>query len=45
MLLGRKAITNLGSILKKQKILRRGGNNTQKSYTKWIFIIQITMMV
>ena len=31
--------------LKKQKILRRGGKNTQKNYTKKIFITQITMMV
>ena len=29
----------------KQKILRRGGKNTQKNYTKKIFITQITMMV
>ena len=29
----------------KQKILRRGGNNTQKNYTKKSFMIQITMMV
>ena len=28
-----------------QKILRRGGKNTQKNYTKNIFITQITMMV
>ena len=31
--------------LKKQKILRRGGKNTQKNYTKKIFITQITRMV
>ena len=31
--------------LKKQKILRRGGKNTQKNYTKKIFMTQITMMV
>ena len=30
---------------KKQKILRRGGKNTQKNYTKKIFMTQITMMV
>ena len=29
----------------KQKILRRGGKNTQKNYTKKIFTTQITMMV
>ena len=29
----------------KQKILKRGGKNTQKNYTKKIFMIQITMMV
>ena len=27
------------------KILRRGGKNTQKIYTKKIFMTQITMMV
>ena len=31
--------------LPKQKILRRGGKNTQKNYTKKIFINQITIMV
>jgi len=31
--------------LKKQKILRRGSKNTQKNYTKKIFIMQITTMV
>ena len=30
-----------GRDLKKQKILRRGGKNTQKSYTKKIFMTQI----
>ena len=30
---------------RKQKILRRGGKNTQKNYTKKIFMTQITMMV
>ena len=29
----------------KQKTLRRGGKNTQKSYTKKIFMTQITTMV
>ena len=29
----------------KQKILRRGGKNTQKNYTRKIFTTQITMMV
>ena len=28
----------------KQKILRRGGKNTQKNYTKKILMIQITTM-
>ena len=31
--------------LTKQKILRRGGKNTQKNYTKKIFTIQIIMKV
>ena len=42
---------NMGSIkdrngvdLKKQKVLRRGGNNTQ-NYTKNIFMTQIPMVV
>jgi len=30
---------------KKQKILRRGGKNTQKNYTKKILLIRIIMMV
>ena len=34
-----------GLDLKKQKILRRGGENTQKSYTKNIFMTWITTMV
>ena len=34
-----------GIDLQKQKILRRGGNNTQKNYPKKIFITQITTMV
>ena len=29
----------------KQKILRTGGNNTQKNYTKKIIMTQITTMV
>ena len=31
--------------LKKQKILRRGGKNTQKNYTKNILMIQIAMIL
>ena len=31
--------------LKKQKILRRGGKNTQKNYTKKILMNQITTVV
>ena len=31
--------------LTEQKILRRGGNNTQKNCTKIIFMTQITTMV
>ena len=34
-----------GMDLKKQKILRRGGKNTQKNCTKKIFMTQIIMMV
>ena len=34
-----------GMDLQKQKILRRGGKNTQKNYTKKIFMTQIIMMV
>ena len=34
-----------GMDLKKQKILRRGGKNTQKNCTKKIFMTQITTMV
>ena len=33
-----------GMDLKKQKILRRGGKNTQKNYAKKIFITQINTM-
>ena len=32
-------------LIQKQKILRRGGKNTQKSYTKKIFMTQIITMV
>ena len=34
-----------GMDLEKQKILRRGGKNTQKNYTKTIFTTQIITMV
>ena len=34
-----------GMDLKKQKILRRDGKNTQKKYTKKIFMTQIAMTV
>ena len=34
-----------GMDLTEQKILRRGGKNTQKNYTKKIFMTQITMAV
>ena len=34
-----------GMDLTEQKILRRGGKNTQKNYTKKIFTTQITIMV
>ena len=34
-----------GMDLKKQKILRRDGKNTQKNYTKKIFMTQIITMV
>ena len=34
-----------GMDLTEQKILRRGGNNTQKNCTKKIFTTQIIMMV
>ena len=34
-----------GTDLQKQKILRRGGKNTQKNYTKKIFMTQIITMV
>ena len=35
----------MGSIKQKQKILRRGGKNTQKNCTKKSFMTQIIMMV
>ena len=34
-----------GMDLAEQKILRRGGKNTQKNYTKKIFMTHITTMV
>ena len=34
-----------GVDLQKQKILRRGGKNTQKNYSEKNFMIQITTMV
>ena len=34
-----------GMDLTEQKILRRGSKNTQKNYTKRIFMTQITTMV
>ena len=34
-----------GMDVQKQKILRRGGKNTQKNYTKKIFMTQIITMV
>ena len=34
-----------GTHLTKQKILRRSGKNTQKNYTKMIFMAQTTTMV
>ena len=34
-----------GMDIQEQKILRRGGKNTQKNYTKKIFMTQITTMV
>ena len=34
-----------GMDLQKQKILRRGGKNTQENYTKKIFMTQIIMVV
>ena len=40
----KKKILSRGG-MRKQKILRRDGKNTQKNYTKKIFMTQITMMV
>ena len=34
-----------GMDLREAEILRRGGNNTQKNYTKKIFMTQTNMMV
>ena len=34
-----------GMDLTEAEVLKRGGKNTQKNYTKKIFMIQITMMV
>ena len=34
-----------GMDLTEKKVLRRGGKNTQKNYTKNILMIQITMVV
>ena len=34
-----------GLDLTEAEVLRRGGKNTQKNYTKEIFMTQITMMV
>ena len=38
-------LTEMVWSLQKQKILRRGGKNTQKNYTKKIFMTQIIMKV
>ena len=38
-------LTEMVWSLQKQKILRRGGKNTQKNYTKKILMTQIIMMV
>ena len=38
-------IKDRNSMEQKQKILRRGGKNTQKNYTKKIFTTQIITMV
>ena len=42
--MGKKKDRN-GRDLTKQKMLRRGGKNTQKNYTKKIFMTQIITMV
>ena len=38
-------INDRNVILKKQKILKRGGKNTQKNYTKKIYMTQINTVV
>ena len=38
-------LTEMVWSLQKQKILRRGGKNTQKNYTKKILMTQIIMMM
>ena len=38
-------LTEMVGTLQKQKILRRGGKNTQKNCTKMIFMTQIITMV
>ena len=38
-------LKQLSASIQKQKILRRGGKNTQKNCTKNIFTTQIIMMV
>ena len=40
----KKKILSRGG-MRKQKILRRDGKNTQKDYTKKIFMTQITTLV
>ena len=42
--MGTKKDRNVMDLIE-QKILRRGGKNTQRNYTKKIFMTQITMMV
>ena len=39
------SIKDRNGMEQKQKILRRGGKNTQKNYTKKIFMTQKTTMV
>ena len=43
--MGSRKDRNGMDLKKKQKILRRGGKNTQKNCTKKIFVTQITMMM
>ena len=38
-------LTEMVGTLQKQKILRKGGKNTQKNYTKNIFTTEIITMV